>query len=81
MTSEQIIDLVIGICPSIIAILTMVSVVVRVVKDFKDLKKQVTDMKVFYDLKDQMGQVIRENYDLKKKLNETLTKIDRIERK
>lgn len=81
MTTDQIISLVIGICPSAIAILTMVGVVLRVVKDFKDLKKQVADMKVFDELKEQIGQVIRENHELKKKYNELLTKIDRIERK
>lgn len=81
MTTDQIITLVIGICPSVIAILTTVGLVLRVVKDFKDLKKQVTDMKVFNELRDQMRQLARENYELKKKLNEMLTKIDRIERK
>lgn len=81
MTTDQIISLVIGVCPSVIAILTMVSVVLRVIKDFRELKKTVTDMKSVEELNTKMGLVLQENYELKRKLNETLTKIDRIQRK
>ena len=81
MTTDQIINLVIGICPSIIAILTALSVVIRVIKDFKDLKNQVTDMKSIDEIKLQITQLLHENYELKKTLNETLTKLDRVERK
>lgn len=81
MTTDQIISLVIGICPSVIAILTALSVVLRVIKDFKDLKKQVADMKCFDELNVKISNLIQENYELKRTLNQTLTKIDRIERK
>lgn len=81
MTTDQIISIIISVFPSALAILTMVGVVLRVVKDFNALKAQVTDMKDIRDLNDKLGDLIRENYELKKKLNETLTKIDHIERK
>lgn len=81
MTTEQIISLVISICPSVIAIFTTMGVVLRVVKDFRSLKSEVADMKSIDDLKIMVNQVMSENYELKKKLNETLTKIDHIERK
>lgn len=81
MTTEQIINLIISLCPSVMAILTMVGVVAKTVREFTTLKKQVTDMKSIEDLNTKLGQVIHENYELKKKLNETLTKIDHIERK
>lgn len=81
MTTDQIISLVIGICPSVIAILTALSVVLRVIKDFKDLKKQVADMKCFDELNVKISNLIQENYELKRTLNQALTKIDRIERK
>lgn len=80
MTTDQIISLIIGICPSVIAILTTVGVVLRVIKDFRDLKKQVTDMKCVEELNAKMSCVLQENYELKKKLNETLTKMDHIKR-
>lgn len=81
MTTDQIVSLIVGICPSVVTILTVASVIIRVVKDFKDLKKQVNDMKCFDDLNTKMGQLVHENYELKKKLNETLTKLDHVERK
>lgn len=81
MTTEQITSLIISLCPSVLAILTMLGVVLRVLHDFRDLKKQVTDMKAIQDLNVKMGQLLQENYELKKKLNETLTKIDHIQRK
>lgn len=81
MTTDQIIDLVMALCPSIIAILTMLGVVLRVVKDFRELKNQVTDMKSMEELNTKVGRVIQENYDLKKQINQLLTKIDHIERK
>ena len=81
MTSDQIINVVMQIFPSVIAILTMAGCIFRVLRDFKDLKRQVTDMKCIQELKDQLSLIIRENYELKKKLNETLTKMDHIERK
>ena len=81
MTSDQIISTVMQILPSVLAILTMVACIVRIWGDFKEVKKQVADMKCIQEVKDQMSLVIRENYELKKKLNEMLTKIDHIERK
>lgn len=81
MTTETIISLVISICPSVIAILTMIGVVLRVIHDFKNLHKTVTDMKSLEELNAKMGHVLQENYQLKQKLNETLTKIDHIQRK
>lgn len=81
MTSDQIINVVLQIAPSVIAILTMVGSIFRIWRDFREVKNQVADMKCIDHLKDQISLVIRENYELKKKINETLTKIDHIERK
>lgn len=81
MTSDQIANIVLQIAPSVMAILTMAACIARIWRDFRDIKKQVADMKCIDALKDQISLVIRENYELKKKLNETLTKIDHIERK
>ena len=81
MTTEEIIQLVISVCPSVVAILTMLGVVLRVVKDFRDLKRLVIDMKSVEDLNVKMSLVLQENIELKKKLNETMCKIDHIERK
>lgn len=81
MTTQQIIDIVLSIFPSALSILTAVGIVFKVVKQFADLKKQVVDMKDLTILKNQMQEVLKENYELKATLNETMTKIDHIERK
>lgn len=97
MTTEQVIDMVIAICPSIVTIITMIGVILRVIKSFTGLKKQVGTnderyMRNLSELNEKMSQdiqelngrmktVLQENYELKKTLNETLTKIDHIDRR
>lgn len=81
MTTEQITQLIISIAPSVLAILTMIATVARVLHEFKKVKTQVDEMKSAEWLNNKMGQVIQENYELKKKINELLMKIDHIERK
>lgn len=80
MTSQEIISLVISLCPSVLSILTMVGVVVRTLHSFAKLKKEVSDMKYVEELKVQMSQLLRENYELKNTLNECMTKIDHVKR-
>lgn len=81
MTTAQITDLILQLAPSVVTILTMVGIVLKVIFAFRDLRKQVIDMKCIDDIKEQNRAIIQENYELKKKLNELLTKIDHIERK
>lgn len=81
MTTEQIVEMIVAIMPSVIAVFTTLGVVLKVIKQFADLKKQVADMKCLEDLKIELKQVINENYQLKQTLNETMTKIDHVERK
>lgn len=81
MTTEQITSLIIAIAPYVLTVLTTIGMILKVMRDFKDLKATVTDMKCIQQLNEKMSQVLQENYELKKKLNETLTKIDHIQRK
>lgn len=80
MTTEQIVQYVISILPSVIAVLTTVGVIIKTLHQFADLKKQVTDMKAIEDVKSQLKMILTENYELKKTLNETMTKIDHVDR-
>ena len=79
--TEQIVEWVLAILPSLIAVLTTIGAIVSVVKQFASVKKEVADMKAIEDLKTQMKQVLQENYELKKTLNQTMTMIDRVQRK
>lgn len=80
MTVEQIVELVVSILPSVIAVLTTVGVIIKTLKEFAALKQQVTDMKAIEDVKQQLSAILQENYALKKTLNETMTKIDHVQR-
>lgn len=80
MTIEQVVELIVSIIPSLIAVITAVALVLKTLKEFVELKKEVTDMKAIEDLKVQIHSVVEENYNLKKALNEALTKIDHVKR-
>lgn len=79
--SEQITNIIISIAPSVITIFTFIGVIAKVISSFTKLKKEVVDMKCVKDLNSKMDEVLEENRMLKRKLNETMTLIDRVERK
>ena len=80
MDVNVIVEWVISVMPSVIAVLTTVGVIIKTLKQFKELKNQVTDMKAIEDLRDQLKMILQENASLKKQLNKTLTKIDHVNR-
>ena len=62
----------------IVAFLKMISVIKNLRKDTsKTNEEKAAEIR---DLKNQMSGVINQNYDLKKQLNELLTKIDHVQR-
>lgn len=73
-------EIIIAIAPYIATIITFIGVIARVLNAFTKLKKEVVDLKALDEIKDQLSEVLRENAQLKKKLNETMTKIDHIRR-
>lgn len=80
MNAQLVYDLVVAWLPSIIALGTFIGVVVKIIKEFASLKKEVTDMKDIKDIKLQLRTLSEENCTLKKQLNELLTKIDHVKR-
>lgn len=81
MTTEEIIlNNIVSILPSIIAVLTTVGLIIKTLKEFASLKKEVTNMKAIEDIKVQLKQILNENYELKQTLKQTMTAIDHIER-
>lgn len=67
--------------PYAITIIPVIGIVIKVISSFVKLKKEVLDMKDLKEVKEQMGSILEENKMLKRKLNETMTLIDRVERK
>lgn len=80
MDINTIVQWVISILPSVIAVLSTVGLIWKVIKQFKKLKEDVSNMTAMEDIRNQLREVLQENASLKKKLNETLTKIDHVNR-
>lgn len=78
MDVNVIIEWIIAVLPSVIAVLTTVGVIVKTLKDFKELKKQVTDMKAIEDIREQLKMILQENYQLKSQLDKTIAKMNHI---
>ena len=88
---EEIYALIIAAAPSITAIIGIVFAVIKGIKNnqttskdildkFEEVREQVFDTKEYTELKEQLKIAYQENYELKKKINELLTKIDHIQR-
>lgn len=73
-------EIIILVAPYVLSALTFIGVIAKVISSFRALKKDVVDMKDLYEVKSQMKQLLSENYELKKTLNETMTKIDHVRR-
>lgn len=80
MDINTIVSYVLDILPSFIAVLSTVGLVWKVIKSFKKLKDDVSNMTAMEDVRNQLKEVLQENAKLKKQLNETLTKIDKVHR-
>lgn len=87
MTFEQIMTIIVAAAPAISAILGIVVAVLKnkkitgeVINKFEEVRLEIFNTKEYSELKDQLKIVNKENAELKKKLNELLTKIDKIDR-
>ena len=80
MDINTIVSYVLDILPSFISVLSTVGLILKVIKDFKKLKDDVSNMTAMEDIRNQLKEVLQENAKLKKQLNETLTKIDKVHR-
>lgn len=80
MDINTIVSYVLDILPSFLAVLSTVGLVWKVIKNFKKLKDDVSSMTAMEDIRNQLKEVLQENAKLKKQINETLTKIDKVHR-
>ena len=92
ITFEQIMTVVVAAAPSITAIIGIIVAVIKgienskdtstaVIEKFEALRKEVLNTKEYEALKDQYLVTQKENRELKRLINELLTKIDKIQRK
>lgn len=91
MTIGEIYALIVAAAPAVTAIIGIIIAVVKsiktnsqtatdVINKFEEVRQEIFNAKEYSELKGQLLLVHQENYELKKKLNELLTKIDHIQR-
>lgn len=71
---------VIAAAPALVSIAGVIAAVCKLLKSFKELKEEVTKTKEYEDLKNELRVAHAENREIKKKLNELLTAMDRVKR-
>ena len=92
MTFEQFIAVIVASAPSVTAIIGIVAAVIKGIKTnkstskeiitkFEEVRQEIFNTKEYEELKAQLFIAHQENIVLKQKINELLTKIDRIDRK
>ena len=79
--------IVVAAAPALASIIGIVAAVIKnknitaeVIDEFAKVREEVANTKEYTDVKNQLKIVYQENIELKKKLNELLTKIDKIDR-
>lgn len=75
---EQIPVLIAAVMPSIMAILSIIVAVVKMLKKFNELKEDVKQAKEYDELKKQFKLIVDENYKLKKVMHTLVCKIDKL---
>lgn len=80
MNVQSIVEYIIAILPSVIAVLSTVALVGKTLRQFKQLKNDVREMTAMEQLRDDLHRVLEENCALKKQLNDTLSQIDKVHR-
>lgn len=78
MDVNTIVQWVLSVVPSIIAIISTVGIIIKALKEFEALKKEVTDMKAMEDVKVQLKMILQENYELKSRLDKTISKMNHV---
>lgn len=89
---ENIYLIILAAAPALTAIIGIITAVLKMIKEgkntnkeiinkFEEVRQEIFNTKEYSDLKDQLAIVHQENAELKKTINELLTKIDHVARK
>lgn len=75
---DIIVTYILTIAPAVIAVLTALCTLIKILGAFKDLRKEVQDKTEMREIQEDFKQVLHENYALKKSINELVEKIDKV---
>lgn len=73
MDIDTIITLVAAVAPSVIAIGTAIGTLLKIIKDFNELKSYVKETAEYKELQDKFNLIMQENLNLKKDINELVS--------
>ena len=73
MDMDTIITLVAAVAPSVIAIGTAIGTLLKIIKDFNELKKYVKNTAEYKELQEKFNLIMQENLSLKKDINELVS--------
>lgn len=76
---ETIILAIVAASPAVVAIVGIITAVCKLMKSFNELKGEVVNTKEYADLKAQLLIAHQENRELKKKINELIVAITKIQ--
>ena len=77
---DEILLLIMALAPSITSIITTLSMVITVLKNFKQLKEDIKSREELENIQARFKKILDENYELKQLIKELLEKVDGIKR-
>ena len=77
---ETIFLAIVAAAPSIVALVGVVTAVVKLVKAFNSLKGEVVNVKEYSELKQELAQAHKENADLRKDMRKLMSTMDKVKR-
>lgn len=78
MTEEVVAHFLIAVIPALTAIISVVGIACRILRNFTDLKKEFSDKTDYQEIQKAMGKLIDENQELKKEIKRLNNKINHV---
>ena len=75
---DEITAYIVAILPSVITVISVLAMVVKLLKNYNNLKEEVINSNRMKKIEEQVTVVIQENYELKKQIKLMIEKIDKV---
>ena len=75
---DEITAYIVAILPSVITVISVLAMVVKLLKNYNNLKEEVINSNRMKKIEEQVTIVIQENYELKKQIKLMIEKIDKV---
>ena len=75
---DEITAYIVAILPSVITVISVLAMVIKLLKNYNNLKEEVINSNRMKKIEEQVTVVIQENYELKKQIKLMIEKIDKV---